>query len=569
MRVKTCIAIAAVAMSLGAVAPTGASALSVPLPGPVPPSSCVTWPSQCLIQTRNGGFALSTHMVRAGHTLTGTVSNRCMYQQGTKPCPIFWSYMTDLGKVVHGCSDNDVTCTIKIRKNAPSSAYYVVNVGITSDQGTGYSSDYYAVVGRDQAVISGKVHNKEQQPVANLDVAMFGGGVGNYEAITGPDGSYIADVKRGHYRVLPLGRSLSNHQPPKFEPTHHDVHAHPSRTAHADFKVDIGLVVKLTLSSSSVPADGFGIVQGTIKVTLLGQPQPGVTVALWPKATEPSNLAVTTGARATVCGPNGRIWPGGTLPAPAGDSVNVTTDSNGTYQFTLDVGTVPGPFSVTAWARDSSGNLITHDTADASDEKTGDGHTARQPAAFELRLEREPDREVDQPVRRHQQRPELADYPVRDAEPDTERLQGVRVRARPGQLAGSPDLSGREHADDSAQRRGGRQRKRSRAPAVGVAGHPRRHQHQRPDPGDQPGSAAGAPDLHPVGAGHDRDQLAWERAGDAGPRPGLPVLRLALSELDGRILLLIDTASPWPLCAARVSPPPWSAADPRSQWPAR
>ncbi len=293
-----------------------------------------------------------------------------MYQQGTKPCPIFWSYMTDLGKVVHGCSDNGVTCTIRIRKNAPSSAYYVVNVGITSDQGTGYSSDYYAVVGRDQAVISGKVHNKEQQPVANVDVAMFGGGVGNYEAITGPDGSYIADVKRGRYRVLPLGRSLSNHRPPKFEPTHHDVSARPSRPAHADFKVDIGLVVKLTLSSSSVPADGFGIVQGTIKVTLLGQPQPGVTVALWPKAAESSNLAVTTGARATVCGPNGRIWPGGTLSDPAGESVSVTTDSNGTYKFTLDVGTVPGPFSVTAWARDSSGNLITHDTADASDEKT-------------------------------------------------------------------------------------------------------------------------------------------------------------------------------------------------------
>jgi hypothetical protein len=93
-------------------------------------------------------------------------------------------------------------------------------------------------------------------------------------------------------------------------------------------------------------------------------------VALWPKASESATTAVTTGARATVCGPNGRIWPGGTLADPSGDSVNVTTDSTGTYQFTLDVGTVPGPFTVTAWARDASGNLITHDTADASDEQT-------------------------------------------------------------------------------------------------------------------------------------------------------------------------------------------------------
>jgi hypothetical protein len=364
------IAIAATAIGICATAPASAPALSTPLPGPVPPSSCVTWPSQCLIQTRNGGFALSSHMVRAGHTLTGTVSNRCMYQNGTKPCPVFWSYMTDLGKVVHGCRDNDVTCTIRIRKNAPSSAYYVVNVGITSDQGTGYSSDYYAVLGRDQAVIAGNVHNKEQQPAPGVDVAMFGGSVGNYEAITGPDGTYVADVKRGHYRVWPSGRSLSSRHPPKFEPEHRDVHARPDHTAHANFKVDIGLVVKLTLSPSSVPADGFGIVQGTIKVTELGQPQPGVTVALWPKASESATAAVTSGARANVCGPNGRIWPTGTLADPAGDSVNVQTDSNGTYQFTLDVGTVPGPFSLTAWARDSSGNLIAYDTVDASDEQT-------------------------------------------------------------------------------------------------------------------------------------------------------------------------------------------------------
>jgi hypothetical protein len=252
----------------------------------------------------------------------------------------------------------------------PSSAYYVVNVGITSDQGTGYSSDYYAVLGRDQAVIAGKVLNKEDQPVPGVDVAMFGGHVGNYQAVTGPDGTYIADVKRGHYRVWPSGRSLSTKHPPTFEPEHRDVHAHPDHTAHANFKVEIGLVVKLALTPSSVPADGFGIVQGTITVTELGQPVPGATIAVWPQASESANQAVTSGARANVCGPTGRIWPTGTLASPAGDSVNVQTDSSGTYHFTLDVGTVPGSFSVTAWARDSSGSLITHDTTDASDEQT-------------------------------------------------------------------------------------------------------------------------------------------------------------------------------------------------------
>jgi len=131
------------------------SVCASPLPGPLPPSSCVTWPAQCLIQTRNGSFALSSRIVRAGHTLTGMVGGGRMYQNGTKPCPVFWGYMKDVGKRVSGCHEKDYTCTVRISKNAPSSAYYVINVGITSDQGTGWSSDYYAVVGQDEAVISG------------------------------------------------------------------------------------------------------------------------------------------------------------------------------------------------------------------------------------------------------------------------------------------------------------------------------------------------------------------------------------------------------------------------------
>jgi hypothetical protein len=362
----------ATALAAGALLPSSALALREPLPGPLPPSSCATWPSQCLIQTRNGSFALSSHVVRAGHTLTGTVGTGCMYVNGTKPCPVYWGYMKDVGKRVSGCHEKDYTCTVKIRKNAPSSAYHVINVGITSDQGTGWSSDYYAVVGKDEAVITGKIVNKQRQPVAGADVAMFGGShrTGNYVAQSGPDGVYAADVKAGRFRVWPSGRSLSHRRPPKFEPEHRDVTAHAGSMKRANFTVDIGLVVKLTMSASTVPADGFEVVQGTIKVTELGQPQPGVIVALWPKASETASAAVSSGARATVCGPNGRIWPGGTLGSPDGGSVNVQMDSSGQYQFTLDVGTVPGSFSVTAWARDASGNLITHDTVDATDEQT-------------------------------------------------------------------------------------------------------------------------------------------------------------------------------------------------------
>jgi hypothetical protein len=362
----------ATVLAAWALLPASALALREPLPGPLPPSSCVTWPSQCLIQTRNGSFALSSHIVRAGHTLTGTVGGGCMYQNGTKPCPVFWDYMKDVGKRVNGCHERDLSCTVRIRKNATSSAYHVINVGITSDQGTGWSSDYYAVVGNDEAVITGKVVNKQRQPVAGADVAMFGGShkTGNYIAQSGPDGMYAADVKAGRYRVWPSGRSLSHRTPPKFEPVHSDVKAHAGSMARANFTVDIGLVVKLTLSANSVPADGFQIVQGTIKVTELGQAQAGVTVALWPQASKRASAAVSSGARATICGPNGRIWPGGTLGSPDGGAVNVQTDSSGQYPFTLDIGTVPGSFSLTAWARDPRGNLITHDTVDATDEQT-------------------------------------------------------------------------------------------------------------------------------------------------------------------------------------------------------
>jgi hypothetical protein len=68
----------ATVLAASAFVPSSALALREPLPGPLPPASCVTWPSQCLIQARNGRFALSSHIVRAGHTLTGTVGGGCM-----------------------------------------------------------------------------------------------------------------------------------------------------------------------------------------------------------------------------------------------------------------------------------------------------------------------------------------------------------------------------------------------------------------------------------------------------------------------------------------------------------
>jgi hypothetical protein len=389
-------------------------------------------------------------------------------------------------------------------------------------------------------VITGKMLNKERQPVPGADVALFGSGhhAENYVATSGPDGVCAADVKAGRYRVWPSGRSLSHRTPPKFEPEHRDVSAHAGSMAHANFTVDIGLVVKLTLSATSVPADGFQIVQGTVRVTELGRPQPGVTVALWPQASEPASVAVSRGAWATICGPNGRIWPGATLSSPDGGSADVQTDSNGSYQFTLDVGTVPGPFSVTAWARDAHGALITHDTADASDDHTlGVSAIGAQPLdQFVPRVQ--PDREIRR-CPEHLERSELDHLRVRESDAHSGSLQGVCLRARPRQRARRGHLSGSEPADRPARRLRRRRRGRPCPPAMGVDACLGRRDHRSVN-GPPARVAAGAADLLRLGAGRAVHQLVWPVTIDAAGQPELHVLRMAVPELDVGLVHVTD-----------------------------
>ena len=46
------------------------------------------------------------------------------------------------------------------------------------------------------------------------------------------------------------------------------------------------------------------------------------------------------------------------------------TDANGVYDFTLTVGTVPGAFTLNAWAKNAAGQLITSDLNDTSPDRT-------------------------------------------------------------------------------------------------------------------------------------------------------------------------------------------------------
>ena len=93
------------------------------------------------------------------------------------------------------------------------------------------------------------------------------------------------------------------------------------------------------------------VVRGTLTLTEYGRPVPDAHLLLEPQPSMGYNAAVTTGARVAICNSGVRIWPVGTLSMPSGRSIEVATDQNGTYDFTLAVGTVPGPWELRAVAR--------------------------------------------------------------------------------------------------------------------------------------------------------------------------------------------------------------------------
>jgi hypothetical protein len=134
-------------------------------------------------------------------------------------------------------------------------------------------------------------------------------------------------------------------------------------TATANFTLDSGLELTLSFAKTSVEADGFQVVSGTIKTSEAGQPRPYASVRLNVMPGDPFPTTVTTAPRAAICVGATRVWPTGTLSAPDGAPVDVTSDATGTYAFTLTVGTKPGTWRLDAWARDRTGKLSTDVTA--------------------------------------------------------------------------------------------------------------------------------------------------------------------------------------------------------------
>ena len=270
--------------------------------------------------------------------------------------------------VVSGCKTNTSTCDVKVPPG--STRWTVVYVRQNNDPATLWAIWNSGKTGA--ATISGYVRDREAQGVSGVTIDAYGTGGGSRgqrgSAVSGGAGFYTMEVAAGSYKVIPSGFLIGKKQP-RYEPASRGLTLEAGDRASAGFTLQGGLQVTLTLSSGKVLADGSTVVAGDVATTQYGKPMPNVTVSLRPKPDATPTNAVTRGARATICAPNGlRIWPTGTLATPVGSPVDITTDGTGHYKLTMTVGTVPGTFPLSVWARDKAGKLITTDLADTSDE---------------------------------------------------------------------------------------------------------------------------------------------------------------------------------------------------------
>lgn len=174
-------------------------------------------------------------------------------------------------------------------------------------------------------------------------------------AVSGPSGLYYMTVKPGAYKVV-VHSNLSRTATFGPDPAPAGVTAKPQGDANAGFTINAGIKTTLSFSATKVPASGFSVVQGTVITTQYGRPDPVVNVQLTVNPRSPQ-AALTTDPKVAVCGTTGRIWPVGNINTLSGKPVFIQTDSTGHYAFSLTVGTLPGKWSLGAWADNERGSL--------------------------------------------------------------------------------------------------------------------------------------------------------------------------------------------------------------------
>ncbi len=306
-----------------------------------------------LDESRLGYFTLDPTVVHVGQKVTAH-----WIKLGDPSFDSSWAWPWK-GK---GCAKkNSATCVFKA--TAATGGWSVVTIGIGNPIGAADSQNAYAVLDDSTAVIDGYVNNKTGGGVGGVSIELTG--TKRYGATTGADGFYSVVVKPGHYAVIPSGGPGKN---PTYRPKSDSVAVSKGQTVGADFELQSALDVQLKLDSSSVPADGEHVVKGTLTVTDNGKPDPNQAISL---EAQPNSESINV-AHGTLCSGTSRIWPQGSITEPNLSNATITTDAKGKYTFTIQVGTVPGKFTVQAWAQDGFGQDITEDTTAARDTATLD-----------------------------------------------------------------------------------------------------------------------------------------------------------------------------------------------------
>lgn len=325
--------------------------------GPPPAyGDCLVLPSThgCIYDVRLTEFALSSHVVHVGGTLTATASSQWKEQTPGLSGPGL--------RLTHRSVVPQKSFTASFKAVAATGPHWQVGPGITiSVPGSAVytESDYYAVVDKRAAILDGHVKDLDKVGVAGMQVLIDGlGSVSgeDYYATTARDGYYEATLKPGSYRVCmreivkggKLGRDICS-LATVFEPGRKAVLVRAAKTATVNFTLLRSAKTELTLDPPSVPANGLSGSHLKVRTTdRFGTPLAGQSVVVSPnvQGSRDQSLAVP----ALVCDSTGSRWPKA-YPGTVDDSTDpytVTTDSSGTYEATIAAGTVPGTWSISA-----------------------------------------------------------------------------------------------------------------------------------------------------------------------------------------------------------------------------
>jgi hypothetical protein len=217
---------------LGALCAATAGAAQL---GPTPPP----------IQSRCAPMSLSPNVVKVGQRITGSAGPRTDACGGPAKT-VSWSWGLGNGtSKVSGCGPTSSSCVMKAVA-ATTGGWNSDCIDGSSPFGGWDSCDYYAVIGKDQYELSGRVtlEGAGGKGVSGLHVTAAGPGGGSTS--TDADGDYTLIVKKGHFKVSAAGDAT---------PAHRDVDV-THNVKGIDFQAPCGTVTTAAPAVASATAAG-------------------------------------------------------------------------------------------------------------------------------------------------------------------------------------------------------------------------------------------------------------------------------------------------------------------------